>query len=136
VIVLDTSVFSLVFRRKIKDSADSPTVAALRRMINEDWSMGIPGIVFQELLSGVKSQAQFRSLQADLQGIPILLAERRHHLRAAEIHNTCRRQGITCTTIDCLIAATTLLTNGRLFTLGGDFNQIAEYCELEIFALE
>jgi predicted nucleic acid-binding protein len=106
-------------------------------MIKDDWPLGIPGIVFQELLSGIKTHSQFRSLQVDLQGIPILLAERRHHLRAAEIHNACRRQGIACTSIDCLIAAITLLANGKLFTLDdGDFGHIAGCCDLKILDLE
>jgi predicted nucleic acid-binding protein len=136
VIILDTSVLSLAFRRKTKEATDSPHAAALHRMIKDDWPLGIPGIVFQELLSGIKTHSQFRSLQVDLQGISILLAERRHHLRAAEIHNACRRQGIACTSIDSLIAATTLLANGMLLTLDGDFDHIAKCCDLKILDLD
>ena len=58
-IVLDTSVLSLVFRRKAKAAVDPPAALALRRMIADDWPLGIPGIVLQELLSGVRTPTQF-----------------------------------------------------------------------------
>jgi len=58
VIVLDTSALSVVFRRSRPDETAVPAPAlVLKRLIAEDVPMAVPGIVLQELLSGVAVSA-------------------------------------------------------------------------------
>jgi predicted nucleic acid-binding protein len=95
----------------------------------------VPGIVLQELLSGVRGQDQFRKLQRVMEGFPLLLATELHHVKAAQIVNVCRANGVACSTVDALIAAMTLESRGRLFTLDRDFQQMASCCGLTLVSL-
>lgn len=132
-IVLDTSILSLAFRRR-RRTGNPPSVGVLREMIAADVPLAVPGIVAQELLSGVRTDEQFRTIEKGLAGFPVLLAAERHHIRAARIINSCRSKGIACSTVDALIAALTTEEGGRLFTADADFRRIASCCELELFA--
>jgi predicted nucleic acid-binding protein len=115
VIVLDTSVLSLAFRRRSPKAAISPAVTVLQQWIADDEPLAIPGIVLQEILSGVRERKQMAELQRSLEGFPILLASRLHHVQAAKIVNSCCRKGIACSTVDALIAAQALECGGILF---------------------
>jgi predicted nucleic acid-binding protein len=132
VIVLDTSVLSLAFRRRRREEGDSGPVAALRKLIADNMLVAVPGIVLQELLSGVRSREQFRNLRTSMAGFPLLLASESHHVRAARISNTCRRRGVACSTTDALIAAISVESGGTLFTTDADFQRIASHCGLKL----
>jgi predicted nucleic acid-binding protein len=133
VIVLDTSVLSLAFRRR-KPDADAPgLVALLGTMIAEDRPMRVPGIVLQELLSGTRTSEQFNRLRAAVAAFPVVFAGEADHVRAAAVSNACRREGIACSTVDALIAAMTVNIGGQLFTTDADFEQIATVCDLSLF---
>ena len=132
-IVLDTSILSLVFRRPHRDAGDEPpVVAALRKLIVDDAPLAVPGIVLQELLSGVRSREQFRKLRSAMAGFPVLSAGEADHVRAARIGNACRGHGVACSTVDALIAAQTVEGKGRLFTTDTDFERIAAYSGLKL----
>ena len=75
----------------------------------------------------------FERLQAVAEGFPVLTAEREHHIVAARVSNACRRAGVSATTIDCLIAAQTIVARGSLLTLDRDFGRMAPHCGLELF---
>ena len=131
-IVLDTSILSLVFRRRRDAGDEPPPIAVLRKWIAEDVPLAVPGIVLQELLSGVRSQEQFRKLAGAMAGFPLLLADHTHHVRAAQISNACRRHGVACSTIDALIAAQVIESGGRLLTTDADFQRIAMHSPLKL----
>lgn len=132
-IVLDTSVLSAAFRKREKLEEESDVATLLKRLVRQDAPMAIPGIVLQELLSGVRTSDQVGRLQAVVEGFPVLTAERDHHVFAAQVSNACRRAGVSATTIDCLIAAQTIVARGRLLTLDRDFGRMAPHCGLELF---
>ena len=135
-IVLDTSILSLAFRRRRRETGDEPPpLAALRKLIADDAPLAVPGIVLQELLSGVRSGQQFRKLQRAVAGFPLLLAGDAHHVRAAQISNACRRRGVACSAIDALIAAQVIESGGRLFTIDADFQRIATHSPLKLIEL-
>jgi predicted nucleic acid-binding protein len=131
-IVVDTSVLSLVFRRPA-NAADTSVRRAYRRLISEAEPVGVPGIVVQEILSGVRSSKQFDELLYVLLGFDVLLAGVNHHVDAAQIVNRCRKQGIACSTPDALIVALTLAENAELFTTDDDFNLLARHEPLRLF---
>lgn len=128
-IVLDTSVLSLAFRRT---APLSPVAIRLRQLIADDEPMAIPGIVLQEILSGLREAAQFKRMQEALTGFPVLLATRSDHLAAARVANTCRRSGIATTAPDCLIAAQAIHQEAQLWTTDQDFSHIAHHCALRL----
>lgn len=134
-IVLDTCILSLAYRRR-KAEPEPVEVAVLRRMVAERWPLTVPGIVLQELLSGVRTAKESRALRKHMQPFPVLLADEDHHLRAAEITNACRSAGLSCSTIDALIAAQTIGAGGRLFTTDRDFEAMAAHCDLELLRIQ
>jgi predicted nucleic acid-binding protein len=123
-ILLDTSVLSRALRRKRASHAD-PIAAQLERLLEENIPVGIPGIVMQEILSGIRSSEQFSSLYKRLEPFPIVLATTADHVQAAQIVNRCRSRGLATTSIDALIAALTIQRDANLFTTDHDFFRIA-----------
>ena len=63
-ILIETSLLALAYERRT--GPEPPAVVVLRQMIRENVTLGIPGIVWQELLAGVRSESQFRQLEAHL----------------------------------------------------------------------
>src|SRR5882724_8494154 len=124
-ILLETSILSLAYERR--ETADPPPVAALRRMISENVSLAIPGIVWQELLAGVRSEPQFERLQTHLAAFPILLAGEKDHAAAARITQICRAKRIPCSAVQALIAAHAAERHAELFTLDRAFSPIARH---------
>ena len=133
-ILLDTTILSLAFRRRRAGLPEPAEVAALREKVRGKEPLGVPGIVLQELLSGVKGPSQFRELQGYLESFPVILAAREDHVAAAGLFNLCRGRGITLTLADCLIAAQAISRSAALWTLDSDFKRIARHCELKLFA--
>jgi hypothetical protein len=132
VILVDTSVLSLAFRRRVKTSSEPPLVQRFRSLVEEDQPLAVPGIVLQELLSGVRTADEFERLEDLMEGFPLILAAREHHVAAARIANACRQAGITASTVDCLIAAMAIKTKSQLLTSDEDFERMAPYCGLQL----
>lgn len=131
-ILLDTSVLSLAFRRRRGGEAEPQVAATLRRLVTEDAPMGVPGIVFQELLSGVRGYTEFARLKAVMDGFHLVLAASTDHVAAARIANACARRGVPTSTVDCLIAALALSRKAALFTVDKDFARMAPHCGLTL----
>ncbi len=129
-IFLDTTVLSLAFRRS---KVTSPVALELRRLILADAPLAIPGIAFQELLSGIREPVYFSKMLELIAGFPVVLARREDHVTAAEIANSCRKSGIATTAPDCLIAAQCVLHEGELFTTDEDFTRMARHSALRLF---
>ena len=132
-IVVDTSVLSLAFRRKTKPGPELPLVGDFRRLVEEDQPVVIPGIVLQELLSGVRAEDDFLRLLDILDGFPIFTAATAHHIAAAKISNACRQSGISASAVDCLIAAMAVESKAKLLTADEDFSHIARHCDLQLY---
>lgn len=131
-ILLDTSILSVAFRRRRVAAAPPAEVSLLRHLIEVDAPLAIPGIVYQEVLSGVRDEQQSVRLERLLEGFPLVLATRVHHVQAARLANVCRRAGIAVSTPDCLIAATAAEEEAELFTLDEDFSRIARRWPLRL----
>ncbi len=88
--------------------------------------MAVPGIVLQELLSGIAEQKQGeRVLAAVRESFPVMLATEGDHLKAADLSNLAARKGVAVSTVDALIAAQALNRRASLFTKDGDFPPLA-----------
>jgi len=114
-------------------SARPDEVILLEKMIADNEPLAIPGIVFQEFLSGLKEEVQFQKLQKLANSFPIILATQQDHLEAAKIANVCRRHGVATSATDCLIAAMAIVQKAQLFTLDQDFVYMARYCPIPLF---
>ena len=133
-ILLDTSVLSRVFRRRRPGPEERRLQLVFDEMMASDVPLGLPGVVLQEVLSGIRSLRQFSELTAKLlaaftvvpEGIP-------EHLEAARVKNVCLGQGLNVSGVDCLIAACTITGNHELFAVDEDFEAIARHMPLRLF---
>ncbi len=128
---VDTSVWSLAFRRDHPASAKEP--AALIRAIESGETILTTGIVLQELLqgfSGPKARAQILDRFA---AVALLIPDRDDHSEAAELRNRCRRNGEQVGTIDALLAQLCIRHGLTLLTADGDFGRIASHSALRLW---
>ena len=123
-ILIDTSVWSLVLRRKNPDQAIykifSEIVIAKR--------VAIIGAVWQETLSGIRHEEQFQKLRRRLSPFPDTIVSSGEFERAAQISNACRRNGIQGSNTDFLICAVAESHGWEIFTTDADFQLYQAYC--------
>ncbi|MFN8095451.1 MAG: PIN domain-containing protein [Vicinamibacteria bacterium] len=132
-ILLDTSVLSAVLRRRKKGDAEQELATRVEALLHGDHAIALPGIVLQEILSGVADQAQrTRLLGSVRQSFTILLASEGDHLKAADLASAAARKGITLSTPDALIAAQALNRRAALFTRDADFAPLVALAGLQL----
>lgn len=125
-VLIDTSVWSLIFRRKsVSDTAKS-VEQELRRLIKSG-SVELIGAIRQEILSGISSEIVFNRLAIALQEFSDLLVNSDIHVKAAECFNICRSKGIQGSHTDFLICAVSIFYNIPIFTLDKDFENYKKF---------
>jgi predicted nucleic acid-binding protein len=135
VILFDTSVLSRVFRRRRPGDGEQALQVAFEALMQGDARLGLPGIVLQELLSGLASEKQFRELRAKLLGaFTIVPASVEDHVEAARLKNLCAAKGLNASAVDCLIAATAIAGGHELLTTDADFRAIGRHAPLRLLA--
>jgi len=134
VILLDTSVLSRVFRRRRPGPQERQLQATFETLMASDTPLGLPGIVLQEILSGLASEKHFRELRSKLLGaFTIIPASVGDHLEAARLKNFCAGKGVNVSGIDCLIAASAIAGGHELFAVDADFEAICKHSSLKLF---
>jgi predicted nucleic acid-binding protein len=118
-VLVDTSVWSLALRRA--KTAPSPIVQELAELVSEG-RVELIGPIRQELLSGVKTGAQFQDLSDHLRAFPDLELETADFEEAAMMYNRCRAKGIQGSNTDFLMCAVAVRRNLGIFTTDGDFS--------------
>ena len=135
-ILLDTTVVSLVFRREGGlGEVEMAVVGEVKRLIRGKAPLALPGIVLQEVLSGVRTEEAYDKLQENLRGYPVLLAVEEDHKLGAQIMNRCRKKGITASTVDCLVAAQAVSTGGHLLSTDEDYVRMSRHCRLRLWPI-
>lgn len=133
-ILFDTSVLSRVFRRRRPGAEERRLQVLFKGLMASDTALGLPGIVLQEVLSGIVSQRQFADLRGKLQaGFTVIPASAKEHVEAARLKNLCMGKGLNVSGIDCLIAATAIAGGHELFAVDGDFGAISKHSSLKLF---
>jgi predicted nucleic acid-binding protein len=128
---VDTSVWSLALRRDAPSS--SPEVRELVRAIETGEELLTTGLVLQELLQGFSGPWNRSQIVERFSALPLLVPDRRDHIDAAELRNTCRRRGVQIGTIDALLAQLCLRHELTMLTTDGDFPLIREHCALKLW---
>jgi predicted nucleic acid-binding protein len=123
-VVVDTSVWSLAFRRKAP--VQSGEVELLKDLI-QDGRVVLLGVVRQELLSGIRHAEQFERLRERLRAFPDPPVEREDHETAATYFNACMAAGVQGSTIDFLICAFAARRGYQIFTTDPDFLHFARH---------
>jgi predicted nucleic acid-binding protein len=133
VILLDTSVLSAVLRRRKRGESEADLAAQVGALLDGDQAIALPGIVLQEILSGIADPGQREKvLRGVRSSFPLLLADERDHLRAADVVSAAARKGLALSTPDALIAAQALNRRAALFTRDGDFGPLVALAGLRL----
>jgi len=127
-VLVDTSVWSLAFRRKQPDDI----VEKLVDLIHASLVVMI-GPVRQELLSGIPNNKEFNDLKSRLEHFDDLPIATSDYEKAAEFYNICRSCGVQGSHDDFLICAVAANNNLRIFTTDKDFEQYAKHLPIQIF---
>jgi hypothetical protein len=129
-LLVDTSVWSLAFRRDKTSSA--PEVRALREALEGGESVVSTGLILQELLQGFAGPRARKDIIDRFSALPLLVPDRQDHIDAAELRNRCRRAGIQIGTIDALLAQLCIRHQLNLLTTDNDFVLAALHCPLRV----
>lgn len=131
-VLVDTSVWSLALRRKAR--RDHVVVGELAELIREGRVM-MMGPIRQELLSGIKEQAQLRVLRERLRAFPDLHLDVGDYEDAASCFNRCRAKGVQGSNTDFLICAVAIRREVPIFTTDGDFQHFKKLLPLHLHEL-
>jgi hypothetical protein len=130
---VDTSVWSLALRRDAP--AQRPEVEALVTALDHSEQIFTTGLVLQELLQGFSGPRSKTRIIEHFSSLPLVVPDRRDHIAAAELRNTCRRAGVQVGTIDALFAQLCLRYKLTLLTTDQDFTLIARQSGLRLWAV-
>jgi predicted nucleic acid-binding protein len=130
-LLVDTSVWSLAFRRDIKSTG--PQVEELQAALGGGASIVTTGLILQELLQGFSGPRARKELVQRFTALPLLVPDRKDHIDAAELRNLCRRSGVQLGTIDALLAQLCVRHDLTILTTDGDFALAAEHCALRVW---
>ena len=128
-VLVDTSVWSLALRRDAPQ--DGAEARELRALLVEG-RVVMMGSIRQELLSGLRGEAQFRRLRARLQAFTDLALTREDYEEAAVCYNQCRAAGVQGGNTDFLICAVSIRRRIPIFTTDQDFTHYARALPLRL----
>ena len=131
---VDTSVWSLAFRRDLPSTA--PEVRALRHALESGQSVVTTGLVLQELLQGFSGPRARADIIDRFSALPLLAPTRLDHINAAELRNRCRRGGVQIGTIDALLAQLCIGNELTMLTTDRDFARVAAHSPLQVWPEE
>ena len=130
-ILVDTSVWSLALRKKTLTEDEKNIVKELKELIYE-LRVVVIGSVRQELLSGISNDIKFMNLEDKLRAFEDLPLKVDDYEKAAEIFNTCRRNGVQGSHIDFVICAAAINNEISIFTTDKDFENYKKYINIKL----
>ena len=123
-VIVDTSVWSLALRRN-KPVTDL-VIGKLTRVIATGRVI-LPGVIRQEILSGIRDQKVYETLRDKLSAFPDYQLKVDDYETAAEFFNICRRHGVQGANTDFLICAIAHRHDCSILTTDKDFELFAKY---------
>jgi len=129
-VVVDTSVWSLAFRRM--SVQETPPVKKLRQLLQKGETIFLIGLILQELLQGLRNTKDFKRLEEKLKCFSLIETERKDCVSGARLRNHCAAKGIQAGTVDFLIAAVCIRHQCSLLTTDKDFQRIAKHSRLKL----
>ena len=130
-LLVDTSVWSLAFRRDAE--ASTQAVEVLRTALEGADQVFITGLVLQELLQGFSGPKARSQLIERFAALALLQPDRDDHIEAAEVRNTCRRNGVQIGTIDAVLIQLCLRHDLVLLSTDNDFRSASKYVKFRLW---
>ncbi len=132
-VLVDTSIWSLAFRRK------AGHLSATERRIVEEWTALVQqrqvllvGPVRQEVLSGIRDQQAFNRLRLALRAFPDESLTIEDFEEAARAGNICRAAGVAGSPVDYLLCALAIRRDAAIYTTDRDFAAYARHLPLRL----
>ncbi len=129
-LLVDTSVWSLSLRR---DPPSLPELDELRDALGGNDLVVTTGVVIQELLQGIVSDAARTVTRDRMSRMALVTADLDDHAHAAQAFIDCRRQGVQLGTVDALLAALCIRRDLTLLTTDRDFIHAAPVLGLRVW---
>jgi predicted nucleic acid-binding protein len=126
--IVDTSVWSLAFRRK--PTTSDPAVEKLHALIRDGHLVYLIGVILLEILQGIKTGSQREKVRQSLEPFTLLDLVREDYVEAATLSCLCRSKGVQAGTVDFLIAGAAIRNDCALLTTDKDFQHIAKLSAL------
>jgi predicted nucleic acid-binding protein len=123
-VLVDTSVWSEALRRR--KVVRAAVVEELRSLILEH-RVEIIGPIRQELLSGLRQDAQFEALEKHLAPFCDLPLKTDDYVTAAKFFNLCRAKGVQGSNTDFLICSVAVQHQLAIYTTDKDFFLFAKH---------
>lgn len=121
-VIVDTSVWI-----DFLEGRETKQVQKLEELLSEETDIFITGIIFQEILTGIKAKKEREKVRAELEHFVLVNPSLGTHIQAAEIFDGCKKKGFTIrSTIDCLIAAVALEYGLTVLENDKDYSFISE----------
>ena len=132
-VVVDTSVWVDYFKNK-----ENSKTKLLEKILSSNKQIVLPGIIYVEILQGIKTDKKFKEVKEILDDLIFLPMEnKKTYLKSIEIYRICRKNGITIRkTIDCLIASVVLENNFEFLHNDKDFDSISKFFSLKIVKMK
>ncbi len=134
-VLIDTSVWSQALRRSSAQSSSAAQEVVVRELkeLIHDARIAMLGPVRQELLSGVKTQKQFETLQQILSVFSDEPLRMEDYELAAKNFNQCRQGGVQGSNTDFLICAVSMSRGWPIYSLDRDFEQYQKHLALQLY---
>ncbi len=129
--LVDTSVWSLAFRRDAPQ--DVPEVTVLGRALSGNDDVVTARVVVLELLRGFLPTRVEVGLTERFATMKLVEPTRGDYLAAAGLANVCARAGVKLGTIDALIAQLAIAHDLTLLTTDRDFSHAAAHIPLRVW---
>jgi len=133
-VLVDTSVWSVALRRQAGQltAGERAVREELAELIREGRARLI-GPVRQEVLSGIRTEAQYQRLRQHLRAFPDPQLAVEDYEEAAQANNRCRAQGVSGSAIDFLICAIAMRRDWHIFTTDRDFVNYARVLPVGLY---
>jgi predicted nucleic acid-binding protein len=135
-VLVDTPVWSLALQRRPEHLSESQQglVNVFAELIREGRAQML-GPIRQELLSGIREEAQFKRMRECLRAFRDPSLEAEDYENAAHMSNQCRSRGIAGSPDDFLICAAAHRHGWSIFTTDRDFQNYATVLPIRLHAI-
>ncbi len=136
-ILVDSSVWSIVLRRRSRDrnASEQAVYFAWREQVISG-EAAIVGIIRQEVLSGIASKERFRQIQGQLDAVYELGLDHSVWDQAAQFYSLCAGRGVSPGAVDMTICAAAYLNGCDIFAIDPDFDRYAKVLPISLHAWE
>ncbi len=129
-IVVDSGTWGDYFNGTASAVADR-----LEEALRNEEDVTILPIILTEVLQGFRSDTGFQKARRLLTSLPIIQPGIACHVRAAGLHRTLRRRGLTVRgAVDCFIAQACIDSRALLLSPDRDFKRMAVHTPLKVWS--